>query len=171
LNAEILYDELARQGGAELSVEEAKATLVTFNSFLASDHSRFDPAPVLAKWVFPVRFPSGKVKLQRGTDEFALMDRQPLDEAFAALAKFLDFDTDEIRILQPLIRWAGLGERYLSKLVRDISHADMASVRPISSPHRDLKKRAHSLLRYVGGVIGLRLRRRRTNDECDLGLR
>ncbi|KAG7284334.1 hypothetical protein NEMBOFW57_010706 [Staphylotrichum longicolle] len=120
LTPELVYDKLTAQDGPELSIEEAKETLVAFNAFLSAGS---------------------------GTKGFALMDRKLLGEDFAAVAKFLDFGMDEIRILQPLIQWLGLGDRYLSSTVKEITCADRESTRPISFPHRDIRRKAHALLR------------------------
>ena len=161
----MVYDKLAAHDGPELSVEEAKETLLAFNSFLSMGISGFDPTPVLANQVFPVRFPSGEVMLRTGVEDFALVDRKILGEDFAALAKLFDFTMDEVRTLQPLIQWAGLGARYLSKCVREISSADTGSVRPISSPHRDIKTKAHALLRYVSVGIFPCIARKLSNNH------
>lgn len=146
LTAELVYDKLAAKDGPEL---------LAFNSFLAAGSGGFDPAAVIANPVFPVRFPNGKVSLRTGTEKFALIDRKLLGEDFAALAKFLDFGMEEVRILQPLFQWAGLEDRYLSRAVEEITSADTESARPISTPHRDIRRNAHALLRYVGSGTGL----------------
>ncbi len=146
---------------------------MAFNSFLAIGSGDFDPTPVLKNEVFPLRFPSGEVMLFEGTQGFALMDRKSLGEDFAASAIFLDFGMDELLLLQPLIQWAGLGDKYLSKSVKEISCADRESTRPISSAHRDIKGKAHALLRYVGYGIALHWIRNEltasvVQDCCDL---
>jgi hypothetical protein len=169
LTAELVYDKLAAKDGPELSVEEAKETLLAFNSFLAAGSGGFDPAAVIANPVFPVRFPNGKVSLRTGTEEFALMDRKLLGEDFAALAKFLNFGMEEVRILQPLFQWAGLEDSYLSRAVEEITSAGTESARPISTPHRDIRRNAHALLRYVGSGTGLG--RHKANNQKPLGLR
>lgn len=147
MTAKMVYDKLT---GPELSVEEAKQTLETFNSLLrVSKRGEFDPAPVLQKAVFPVKFPNGHVRLLKGSDDFALLDRKSLGEDFAAKAKFLNFSMDETRNLQPWIEWTGLEKRYLTKVVKEISAADEDSTRPISSPYREIKSKARALLRLV----------------------
>ncbi|KAH6617397.1 hypothetical protein F5144DRAFT_520469 [Chaetomium tenue] len=149
LTAELVYDKLAAKNGPELSVEEAKKTLFSFTSLLVAGSGVFDPAAVIANPVFPVRFPDGKVGLCTGTTSFALMDRKLLGQDFATLAKFLDFDMEEVRILQPLFQWAGMEDRYLSRAVNEITSADTESSRPISTPHRDIRGKAHALLRIA----------------------
>jgi len=147
MTAKMVYDKLI---GPDLSVEESKQTLETFNSLLlVSEGDEFDPFPVLEKEVFPVRYPNGDVMLRTGSDDFALLDRKSLGDDFGDQAKFLDFNIDEIRALQPLIKWASLEEKYLSKRVKEISSADADSTRTISSPYREIKLKADALLRSV----------------------
>jgi hypothetical protein len=152
MTAKMVYDKLM---GPELSVEETKQTLETFNSLLlVSKDNEFDPIPILKKRVFPVRFPKGGVSLLTGYDGFALLDRKSLGDDFEDQAKFLDFSIDEIRTLQPLIKWASLEERYVSKAVKEISSVDADSTRPISSSHREIKLKAHALLRLAASRSG-----------------
>jgi hypothetical protein len=147
VTARMVYDKLM---GSCLSLEEAKQTLEVFNSLLSvSKGDDFDPTPILEKEVFPVRFPNGDVKLLTGFDGFALLDRKSLGDDFKDLAKFLDFSIDEIRALQPLIKWAKLEAMYLSRAVKEISSVDAYSTRPISSSYREIKLKAHALLRPV----------------------
>jgi hypothetical protein len=147
VTARMVYDKLT---GSVLSLEEAKETLQVFNSLLpVSVGEDFDPAPILKKEVFPVRFPDGHVRFLTGSDGFALLDRKSLGDDFKDLAKFLDFSIDEIRALQPFIRWARLEDRYLSKAVKEISSVDARSTRPISSSYREIRLKAHALLRSV----------------------
>jgi hypothetical protein len=161
MTAKMVYDKLKAPDGPELSVNEAKETLMAFNSFLTTKGGEFDPGPILENKVFPVRFPNGEIKLQKGTQGFALLDRKLLGDDFAGRAKFLHFGMDEIRTLQPFIKWAGLESRYLSKAVKEISSADGDSTRPISSLNRNIRQKAHALLRYVV------LRHALTSDEAD----
>jgi hypothetical protein len=147
MTAKMVYDKLMGPG---LSVEDMKQTLETFNSLLSvGKGTEFDPIPVLQKSVFPVRFSNGDVKFLTGDDGFALLDRKSLSEDFKDQAKFLDFSLDEIRTLQPLIKWARLEERYLSKAVKEISSVDSNSTQRISSSYREIKRKARALMRLV----------------------
>lgn len=152
MTVKMVYDKLV---GPALSVEETKQTIETFNSLLVNtaDRSKLDVAAVFDKAVFPVRIPDAGVKLCRGKEGFALLDRQSLGDEFAGKAKFLDFSIDELRTLQPFIAWAGLGQRYLSKMIKEISSVGEGSKRPISSPDRDVRTKARALLRSVFGVF------------------
>ena len=147
MTTKMVYDKLIAAG---LSVNDTKQTLIIFSSLLLErTNNVFDPDPVIQKDVFPVRFPDGVVRLKNGSYPFALLDRQSLGDDFKDLAKFLDFGIDEIRTLQPLIKWAGLEDRYISKTVKEISSVDANSTRPISTPYREVKTKARSLLRLV----------------------
>ncbi|KAK5652684.1 hypothetical protein OQA88_10278 [Cercophora sp. LCS_1] len=99
-------------GVPRMTAEMAKETIMVFNSFLATSPGVFDQGPVLANRIFPVRFPGGEVSLCNEADAFSLLDRKPLGETFAHVANFLDFDLQELRRLQPFIRWTGLQDRY-----------------------------------------------------------
>lgn len=149
MTAKMVYDKLKAQHDESFSVREARETLLVFSSFLEAGSRDFDPAPILENRVFPVRFPDGDIRLCRGDDAFSLLDRKPLGEAFAHVAKFLDFDLQELHTLQPFIRWAGLGDQYLSASVKEITSADRESTRPMSFPHREIRAKAHALLRIA----------------------
>jgi len=146
MTARMLYEKLETPQD-DLSIEEAKETLLVFNTLAMTTPSEFDPGPVLESPVFPVRFPGGNVRLCSGTDEFSLNDRKPLGEAFAQVAKFLDFDHRELRVMRPFIKWAGMQTRYLSVSVEEIASADRVSTKSISSRHREIRTKAHALLR------------------------
>ncbi|CAK7230302.1 hypothetical protein SEUCBS140593_007541 [Sporothrix eucalyptigena] len=151
MNAKMVYDKLT---GPALSIEETKQTIHTFNALLAErdrnakgimEAASMDAAKVFEKKVFPVRLPSGYVQLCQGIDSFALVDRQSLADDFSEQAKFFDFDMDEIRSLWPFIEWAGLGHKYLSKTVREISCVAGDDHRPILSRDRDVRRKARAL--------------------------
>lgn len=164
LTVELVYDELVAatgEDGVMLSVEGAKEALRVFNSLLVANGGGygFDPEDVLVNPVFPVRFPNGKVVFRTATEDFALRDRKFMEEA-----KFLDFEMEEVRLLQPLFHWAGIENRYLSREVTEITGTDTESARPISIPHREVKRHAHVLLRYVGPVICFNYAHANTNS-------
>lgn len=144
MTAKMVYDKL---NSPALSVEEAKQTIQTFNSFLVGRRGEFDPAPILQKAIFPVRFPNGDVELLSHSDNFWLVDRQSLHDDFAAQAKFFDFSLDETRKIEDFVEWAGLTSRFLSSGVKEITAADPASTRPILLPYREIKSKARALLR------------------------
>ncbi|KAK3370805.1 hypothetical protein B0T24DRAFT_554720 [Lasiosphaeria ovina] len=164
VTAELVYGKLA--GEQELPAAEAKEALLVFSAFLAARHDRgaaFAPGPVVDNAVFPVRLPGSRLALARGTDAFVLLDRRTLGADFAPLATVLDCTMDEVRALAPLVAWARLEDRYLSRSVKEITSADAASTRPISAPHRSVRRKAHALLRIAATFNSPRTRTNATD--------
>ncbi|KAK6840970.1 hypothetical protein PG987_001830 [Apiospora arundinis] len=148
--AKMVYEKLTAEETARLPTEEIKDTILAFSSLLASEGSAYDPGPVLQNKVFPVRLPgSGGQVLQNGKEGFAIWDRKPLGDAFSDQAKFLDFSMDLVRDLENFIGWAGLGNRYLSKAVKDFSAVDSISARKVTSPTLLVQSKAHALIRIA----------------------
>jgi hypothetical protein len=146
----MVYDKLKDQGASDRStVSEVKHDLVVFNSLLSLSEQKPDPAPILAGRLFPVRSPGGSVGLCRGSSDFAIVDRKALGGIFAGRAKMLDFSFEEVLRLQPTLEWLGLENRYLSVSVEEVSRVVGNSERPLSSPQRDIKTKAHALCRYA----------------------
>ncbi|KAM0380433.1 hypothetical protein ACHAPK_001030 [Fusarium culmorum] len=61
----------------------------------------------------------------------------------------LDFDMEEIRRLRPLIEWLKLQDRYLSNSVEEDSFIVGDLKNPISTPNRDLKRKAYHITRVA----------------------
>ncbi|CAK7200393.1 hypothetical protein SEUCBS139899_003088 [Sporothrix eucalyptigena] len=161
MTAKMVYDKLI---GPELTVDETKQTIHTFNSLLENNAvgRDMDPAAVFEKKVFPVRLPGGAVRLCQGNDHFALVDRQSLADQFSAQAKFLDFDLDEVRSLLPFIEWVGLKNKYLSQIVKEISGVAGDDRRPILLRDRDIRNKARALF-----SLAVAYRSPRTGDSRD----
>lgn len=149
----MVLDKLENEA-IQLTAQDAKDTLLTCSSLLGEENEenlirlkQERRSLLLERRIFPVRLANGELYLCKGSEQFALIDRDSLAEEFGGKAKFLDFDMDEIRLLRPAISWFGFEGRYLSKMVREISSADSASARPISAPQSEIRRRAHALLR------------------------
>ncbi|KAI0810035.1 hypothetical protein GGR55DRAFT_679264 [Xylaria sp. FL0064] len=56
----------------------------------------------------------------------------------------LDFAPDEVRSLQPLLKWAGLKNRFISARVLEITKP-LETIVLLSDPRRSIQHRAHSL--------------------------
>ncbi|KAK7947037.1 uncharacterized protein PG986_011358 [Apiospora aurea] len=148
--AKMVYEKLTAEETTRLPIEEIKDTILAFSSLLASEGSVYDPGPVLQNKVFPVRLPGSGVRLlQNGNEGFAIWDRKPLGDAFLDEAKFLDFSMDLVRGLGSFIEWAGLGNRYLSKAVKDFSAVDSSLTRVVTSPRLLVQTKAHALVRIA----------------------
>ncbi|KAK8875288.1 hypothetical protein PGQ11_005802 [Apiospora arundinis] len=146
----MVYEKLTAEETTRLPMEEIKDTILAFSSLLESEGSVYDPEPVLQNKIFPVRLPgSGGRVLQNGKEGFAIWDRKPLGEAFSGQGKFLDFSMDLVRDLESFIGWAGLGNRYLSKAVKDFTAVDSSSTRVVTSPRLRVQSKAHALTRIA----------------------
>lgn len=154
LNLQMVYDELL-QATSDTPMEHVKNTVMTFNSLLESDTTddgpdlkcQLDPTLLLKAAVFPIRYPNGDKALVSGEVQFAIADRKHLAEQFRDRIKTLDYDLRGVRQLMPFFEWAGLERRYLSTLVKQFTSLSGGEQRPISVRQRDLKLKAHAILR------------------------
>ena len=148
LTLQMVFDEIKNMDAQKVSVDEIKDKLLVLNSLLKSETSHPDFGEISKREIFPVRKGFQTPQLVSVATDFALIDRQPLYESFAAKdALFLHFDLDDIRHLEPLINWAGLQERYLSISVRENSSIEGSNVTPLSKRSREISTKAHGLLR------------------------
>ncbi|KAK5991975.1 Protein NO VEIN [Cladobotryum mycophilum] len=149
MTVEMVYEKLIARDGPKLSAQDAKETILAFNSLLQGKERELDPAPVLASQVFPVKLPNGKTAVWTSEMDFSLVDQKPLGDDFAARAVFLDFTMEEVRTLEPFVLWAGLDERYLTRAVKEKASVDPSKARRIYSPDRDMRMKAYALLRIA----------------------
>ncbi|GKZ34319.1 hypothetical protein AbraIFM66950_004548 [Aspergillus brasiliensis] len=132
------------------SVNDVKDTIWTLNSLLQSEGSdSISPEPILNSAVFPVRFPQGGVQLQTSASAFGIADRKHLFSHFSSKAKLLDFEVDQIPRLEPFLQWTGLKDRYLSCNIKEITMVGGDDATPLSNPDRDIRRKAHGLLRIA----------------------
>lgn len=146
LTAQMVYDDLV-QTSPETTVNEAKDKIWQLTAFLASSAAVPASDQLLRAPVFPVRSGDGSVSLCPANADFAIIDREHLAAHFNGRIKVLDYTLEEVRRLKPLLKWAGLQGRYLSVCVREITSVSDGGVRPISAPNRDIKRKAHAILR------------------------
>ncbi|RSL92134.1 hypothetical protein CDV31_015293 [Fusarium ambrosium] len=150
LSLELVYNELDRLGSSsDTTREEIEPTIWSLNSYLSAGVQPPDAKKLLDRRIFPVRYPDGHVQLEKATVEFAIVDREQLGDIFKPRAKTLDFDLDQVRMLEPTLTWLGLGERYLSEAVQEVSRVQSPSKEPLSTPERSIKPRAHALYRIA----------------------
>ncbi|OCK73843.1 hypothetical protein K432DRAFT_364328 [Lepidopterella palustris CBS 459.81] len=163
LSLRMVYDELKEMGASDrTTVTEVKETLWAFNSFLSAEKELPKPEPILNGRLFPVRYPDGHTELRSAETPFAIVDRKPLGDAFRGKAKLLDFTLDEVRRLKPFLQWARLEPSYLSTAVKEVSALEGDGQVPISSPERDIRKKAHALFRVA---VHFESRRANNNDR------
>ncbi|KAI0112046.1 hypothetical protein GGR51DRAFT_53809 [Nemania sp. FL0031] len=159
LTLDMTYDELILKGKSDPAppIQDVKATIFEFNSLLQTclDSETPDPERLFGSKILPIRYPKAdgqhNVKLVDGSTEFAIVDRELFHRAFASQVKLLDFTLEETRVLGPFINWLGLNGRYLSVVVKEISTVEYNShsSRPLQNPERQIKNRAHGLLRIA----------------------
>lgn len=143
-------EELKEAGRRESAdVEEVKASLQTVNSLLCSEPDQKEQAEFEESKILPVRYPGGAVRCVSAQTAFFIVDRESLRLQFEDKVKFLDFSLEEVNELRPFLEWAGLENRYVTRSVRESTSVGASDARPISKPHREIRPRAHALLRYV----------------------
>ncbi|PQE17368.1 ATPase-like ATP-binding domain protein [Rutstroemia sp. NJR-2017a BVV2] len=114
--------------------------------------------------VFPVRTVNGIVELFSWDDEFVVVDRQDLANAFEGQLNKLDFTLEEVHGLQWFIRGLDLHHRFLSHLVSEKSELLHGVVSTLNVPTSFLlRHRAHALFRYV---LSWRFARKLSKKEC-----
>ncbi|KAF5665414.1 hypothetical protein FCIRC_10567 [Fusarium circinatum] len=141
LTLQMVYDELRQSSGK--NTEETKVAVLSLNGLLQTETTRLDPEPIRQAKVFPIRYPTGTVVLS------SMMFRDKV--------ALLDFEMDEVRRLRPLIEWLRLQDRYLSNSVEESTFICSDSERPISTPNRDLKRKAYHIARprFEDNPLGL----------------
>ncbi|KAF5970597.1 hypothetical protein FBULB1_9625 [Fusarium bulbicola] len=155
LTLQMVYDELRQSSGK--NTEETKVAVLSLNGLLQTETTRLDPEPIRQAKVFPVRYPNGTVVLSSVSVDFAIGDRDKLKMMFRDKVALLDFEMDEVRRLGPLIEWLRLQDRYLSNSVEESTFICSDSEHPISTPKRDLKRKAYHIARprFEDNPLGL----------------
>lgn len=142
-------DELKEAGNRRgpVSVNEVKDSIWTVNSLLAMETKPPPPGTILQHRIFPIRYPDGDIRCDAKTIQFSVIDREPLRRSFESKVKLLDFTLDEVVRLCPFLTWTCVEDRYLSVCVKEATSFRGSGARPISNPNRNIRCRAHALLR------------------------
>ncbi|CVK88266.1 uncharacterized protein FPRN_02199 [Fusarium proliferatum] len=147
LTLQMVYDELRQSSGN--NTEETKVAILSLNGLLQTEMTLLDPEPIRQAKVFPVRYPTGTVVLSSVSVDFAIGDRDKLKTMFRDKVALLDFEMEDVRRLRPLIEWLKLQDRYLSNSVEESTFILGDSESPISTPNRDLKRKAYHIARVA----------------------
>jgi len=121
----MIIDELTKRANARnaLTVDEAKSIIQEIARMMQTetirDRSCFQRLK-RAKFL-PVSIGATKPTLEDSSAEFVIADHERYSEAFKPLAALLDFSLEEVQVLHPLIETLGLGSRYLSRNVKEVS--------------------------------------------------
>ncbi|RYO86238.1 hypothetical protein DL764_009033 [Monosporascus ibericus] len=145
LEASIVYSELLALSAEEATVTHVKDLMWILNSQLEIEPLDCSPQDLLRRPILPVRGVDGRVSLQPEDAGFAIVDRKRLGEIFHDDIPFLDFTIHEIRQLKPLLMWASLEDRYLSRLVRETSALESRGTFSISESKQDIRRKAHGI--------------------------
>ena len=97
--------------------------------------------------VFPVLLPDGRLQALSANDTFAILDRQHYADKLKGKIKLLDFSLEEVRRLEPFIQWAGLTNRYLSRLVVEQTIVEDEICNEDKQLTRDLLSKANAFVR------------------------
>jgi hypothetical protein len=149
LNFALAYQQLVEVGSTVPTIAYAKNLLWSLAALLAADNESrpsFGDEASLCR-VFPVKLPDGSTRLLSAIDNFAIVDRQHYALYLKDKIKVLDFSMDEVRRLKPFIKWTGLTDRYLSRLVaeRTVVEDDLCAMdRPLT---RNLVGKAGAFVR------------------------
>ncbi|RYP23520.1 hypothetical protein DL765_001034 [Monosporascus sp. GIB2] len=149
LDAAMIYNELLNIDTATAAVGHIKDLIWSLNSQLQMEPLDAPPEALLQRRILPVRYADGQVRLCSIAKDFAIVDRKKLGAVFQDRIETLDVTMTEVRQLQPFIEWSGLGGRYLSHLVKEITLLDSGVRAPISDPIQDIRKKAYALYRIA----------------------
>ncbi|KAI1773105.1 hypothetical protein F4818DRAFT_443468 [Hypoxylon cercidicola] len=144
VDANLVYNELLELKPTEASVGHVKDLIWNLNSLLEIEHPNFSKLPLL-----PLRFDGRAFLPLFDNSEFAILDRKPLVPIFGDKITLLDFTYQEVFQLKPFIEWAGLEDRYLSRLVKETSTLDSSDKLPISDASQDVRTKAYGLYRIA----------------------
>jgi hypothetical protein len=93
----------------------------------------------------PVKLPSGEVQWLHRSGTFAIVDRRDYGQIFTGRIKVLDFSLEEVHSLKPLLFALGLGEKYLSKAVREETTVEGGSIDEHLTA--DLRRKSYAICR------------------------
>ncbi|KAL7954137.1 hypothetical protein V8C34DRAFT_320194 [Trichoderma compactum] len=154
LNLGLIYTELSKLGESKPTVELVKEQLFAFKDHFHTirDYKEIKPDGMRKLKIFPIRQPGVQqtnVQFCDGNAEFAIADTRPLEDNFRQKIKTLDITFDELHLLGPIIKWLGLEENYLSRLVTETSNVEDDDRVLNHSLTRTIESRAHALCRIA----------------------
>ena len=150
----MVYRSLLGAASSNASVQRVKELLLTFNSLLPGEPKPPNPRRLLQSRIFPVKLSGdgNTTALCSREMEFFIVDRDDLFAAFGDHVRCLDLSLNEVCRMRPFISWAGLESRYLSRCVKEVSKVHGGVEWPIRDSKRDMRRKAHGLLRCVSPI-------------------
>lgn len=121
MSAGLIRKRLEEVGQSTQPVPDIKELLWSVNEMLIAnkDSSTLLGASLQLSRIFPVKLLDGTVELLIPFGEFCINDRPQYADALKGKVQLLDFTAEEVNRLKPLIEWANLTNRYLSKTVME----------------------------------------------------
>ncbi|KAK1512450.1 uncharacterized protein CCOS01_14690 [Colletotrichum costaricense] len=158
-------EDAAAKGAA---VKELKESIWIVNSLLPSNclASKPDiPHNIFSARIFPVSYPDGRVTAENFLNDFFIIDRESLGTMFKNKVRLLDFTLEQVARLRPFIEWLDLRRRYLSAQVTETTFCSGGATSPTSNPQRQIRNRAHALLRVAAHFDSPRCRTEKERDS------
>ncbi|KAF5497161.1 hypothetical protein CGCS363_v008052 [Colletotrichum siamense] len=134
---------------ASATSSEIKDLIWAVNSLLPAVQKPPSPRDVLKTKIFPIAYPNGRVTVRTATTGFCIIDRESLKYSFRNKVNFLDFTLEQVARLRPFLEWTHLEDRYLSRCVKEITSFHGGPATPMTNPQRQIRNRAHELLRVA----------------------
>ena len=146
---EMYVDSLVAEAKGKVSVARIKETMTLICGLGIGE---VDLSNLIEANVLPVKLVNGKdifasASSKHGIVDFAIMENTIHWDAFKGKIAVLDFSLEEIRDTRPLLLAMGLGERFSSKLVKEVT-----DVRGGTQHHemtRTLRVKSQAITRYV----------------------
>ncbi|KAF0329343.1 ino80 chromatin remodeling complex protein [Colletotrichum asianum] len=156
---------------ASVTSSEIKDLIWAVNSLLPTVQKPPSSREVLKTKIFPIAYPNGRVTVGTATTGFCVIDRESLRSSFKNKVNFLDFTLEQVARLRPFLEWTHLENRYLSRCVKEITSFHGGAATPITNPQRQIRHRAHALLRVAAHFDSPRSQNSRDMDSLYAVLR
>ncbi|KAL3294422.1 ino80 chromatin remodeling complex protein [Colletotrichum asianum] len=156
---------------ASVTSSEIKDLIWAVNSLLPTVQKPPSSREVLKTKIFPIAYPNGSVTVGTATTGFCVIDRESLRSSFKNKVNFLDFTLEQVARLRPFLEWTHLENRYLSRCVKEITSFHGGAATPITNPQRQIRHRAHALLRVAAHFDSPRSQNSRDMDSLYAVLR
>lgn len=148
LNLTMVYKELLGAPSSGATTKRIKDLLLNFSSLLPAESNPPAPGRLRQRLIFPIKAPGERSTTTCTAEtEFFINDREDLFAAFGDRVRCFDFSLKDACRLRPLIIWAGLESRYLSRCVEEVSKVRGGMQWPTQDSNRNVKNKAYSLLR------------------------
>ncbi|KAI5457855.1 hypothetical protein BGZ63DRAFT_364030 [Mariannaea sp. PMI_226] len=143
-------EELKEAGSrAQVSERDVIESIWAVNSLLITERNPPNPKELVELNIFPVKHPNGSVTCASAATDFFVPDRESLRTAFSRKVKFLSFKLEEVVRLQPFLEWTQMNQRYVSNHASSITSFDGKEAILITNVNRQIRNRAHALLRIA----------------------